>query len=216
MNEENLKKRVQYGQAWKDLSEPIKQDLRASWKVLDALCKKHEGVPRLLESITDKGMLIKGCQLGGEYYYPTAEEQFVQMVKGVEDQMRLRTTFYAVNSSHSHGESHYETDADWHHIRLLDTENYDEDTSEIIFEKHHRTGYGGDFLSSGIQNYVTRINRIRETKNEHNIKQMTALADKIEKMRFKGLGDNATDDERLEYHVESFRLAEMVKKHFEV
>lgn len=215
MSEEDLKKRVQYGQAWKNLSEPIKQELRASWKALDALCDKHQGLPRLLESIVDEGRFIKGCQLDA-YYYPTAEEDFVQMVKNVEDQMKLRTTEYAIYCPNAHGDYHYETDADWHHIRLTDKDNYEDDTSEITFEKHHRTGYAGDYHSSGIQNYVTRINRIRETKNEHDIKQMTALADKIEKMRFKGLGDDATDDDRLEYHVESFRLAGMVKKHFEV
>jgi len=215
MDEDDIKKRVLYGQAWKNLPEDLKQELRTSWKALDALCNKHQGTPRLIESIVDKGRYIKGCQLEDEYHYPTAEEHFVQMVKGVEDELKLRMTEYAVNATHPHGEFHYETDNDWHHIRLLDNDNYEDDTSEITFEKHHRTGpgYEDKFLSSGIQNYVTRMNRIRETKKEYNIQQMLELANKLEKQKFKGVG---TEAERLEYNIESFRLAEQVRKYFEV
>lgn len=211
---DELKKKMEHTQKWKELAPDVKENLRSSWKILDYECKKHDGRPRFIESIVSD-MSVKGCVFGDTGHVD--DRYFIEMVKSVEEQAEKRQTKYAVHSYAGRNEFIYETDGEWHHIKLKNKEDYEEDTLELTLEKHHRTEYTGDFISSHIETYIKRLYRMYKTRNEHAVQEMLELSKEVNQKIDQTLNDIKEPlNENIIWQISrSRRLADRVTSYFE-
>lgn len=210
---DELRRRYNHTQAWKKMPENHKKELRDSWKTLDSLCKEHHGDPRILPSIANPGISIKGCVTS---FHETNIKNFINMVNAVDSHIDKGETEYLLYYGEDNKEYVYETDGEWHHIKLVQQDDYEENATSITLEQHHRARYqrGEDgHMKSYIETYITRMNRMQRTRDEYGIQQMLDTANKMNVLQ-PTLGKNQNAD--VQFKFLGVNLAQKVRDHFDI
>lgn len=213
---EELKRRYNQTEAWKNLKPEIKEELRASWKELDSICIHQQGRLRLVQSKLNPDIFIKGCVFHENEHVDN--RPFITMVKGVEQQLKKRDTDYAV---HSYGVEDliYETNSDWHHIELGRRTDWENDSFAVsltsrqrIYRNSVHSRHDGDYNeNSYIEDYLLQLRRMWKTRKEHYVKEMIALSNQV----LRTGPEELTGDGILIHRMTGNQLASKVKDYFE-
>ena len=133
---QEIRERHLKSQAWKQMPDETKKELRESWLHLDSQCHKLGGSTHLLPSIIDKNSVIQGCDFS---YNPKA---YVSMINEIEKQAKHGAVLYAVKNMAEELDlmlESYETDNDYHHVEMtMGFERYQDEQSEIIFSQKRK------------------------------------------------------------------------------
>ncbi len=210
---EEFKQRFNRMKHWKEMPETTRKELRDSWKELDTYCKDNAGRIGYLQSIIIPGMNVKGCITS---HSTTAMHRFIDMVNQINKQMDKQETQYAVYHGDDHGRVyHYETDGEWHHIKFEEQNDFPEDYTSIQLESHQRIDHwpGEGHTPSYIEPHITRMQRMRKTRDEHNIQQMLDYSKKLTEL-WPAVGKTEKDD--VHHKLVGNLLAQKVREHFEM
>jgi hypothetical protein len=206
---EEIKKRINSVETWKNLKPETKEELRTSWKELDTICKKEHGHPRLMKSKLNQDIYLKAC-----VFYETEhvdyQGPFLRLVHGVENQLAQRETEYAI---HAHGfqDLVYETNSDYHFIELASRDDWEDDTVTLSLTAQHRLDRYSPNKNSYIENFLLQHHRMQKTKNEGKIEDLVNLSNQVLHIK----PDEKTEEKILELRVTSHQLAEKIKEYFD-